>query len=169
MIISTYCRGYSLKAYKNITKQDFIELLNNLQKRFNELYNTTDYSFSPEPITEGGIVFNNLDYKTMRLYFTDKNVSVVENNLYGWINENVKEEWKSNEDILIKLNSYLGTTLKSFHSAPQWTNNELVIFIECFYDIGLSLYKTPKKKTLKTLKTIDDPEYYINLFKNLHI
>ena len=74
--INTYCNGFQLVAIKNISKKEFIELCNDLQNEFNNYYSTNDYSFSPECITEGGIVFNNFNgdingYKTIRIYFTE--------------------------------------------------------------------------------------------------
>jgi len=71
--LNTYCNGFELVSIKNISKKEFVELCNNLQKEFNDYYDSNDYSFSPECITEGGIVFNNFDeedkYKTMRIYY----------------------------------------------------------------------------------------------------
>ncbi len=134
---NTCCDGISLYSYKDITKQDFTELIEKLQKRFNHEFN----------FSKGRIRFNNIDYKSMKLYFINKS-----------------EKWDFTNDILIKENTYLGTFLKSFNDAPPWTNSELMIFIECFYDIGLRICRTPEKKILKMS---DNPKYYINLFKNL--
>ncbi len=50
--INTYCNGFELIAIKNISKKEFVELCNNLQKEFNIFYGKNDYSFSPECITE---------------------------------------------------------------------------------------------------------------------
>lgn len=162
--INTYCNGFQLVAIKNILKKEFVELCNDLQNEFNNYYNTNDYSFSPECITEGGIVFNNFNgdingYKTMRIYFTDKFGG--RKNLYGYINNNIKDEWINDESILIDKDKYLGTYLKSFRNAPQWTNDELKIFEKCFNKIGLIINKLPLKKDLKKY---DKPTYYLNLF-----
>lgn len=147
--INTYCQGFSLIARKNVTKKEFIQFLNNLSECFNQHYKTTEYSFSPEQITEGGIVFDNFNcpekYKTMRLYFTTKQLSG-KTSLYGnqWIKDTVKEDWKDSNEILIPEGSYLDSFLKSFCAAPKYTNTELRIFLKCFNNIGLELYKKPK-------------------------
>ena len=70
-------KGLYWKQIKIYQKKKIIELCNNLQNEFNNYYNTDDYSFSPERITEGGIVFNNFNnnintYKSMRIYFVEK-------------------------------------------------------------------------------------------------
>ncbi len=162
--INTYCNGFQLVAIKNISKKEFVELCIDLQNEFNNYYNTNDYFFSPECITEGGIIFNNFQgsngYKTMRIYFTDK-FGGKKDNLYGWINNNIKDEWINDESILINKDNYLGTYLKSFRNAPQWTNEELKIFEKCFIKIGLIINKLPLKKDLKKY---DKPTYYLNLF-----
>jgi len=153
-----------LIAIKNISKKEFVELCNDLQKEFNNFYDENDYSFSPECITEGGIVFNNFNgdingYKTMRIYFTYKFGG--KKKLYGYINNNIKDEWINDESILIDKDKYLGTYLKSFRNAPEWTNDELKIFEKCFNNIGLIINKLPLKKDLKKY---DKPTYYLNLF-----
>lgn len=159
--INTYCNGFQLVAIKNISKKEFVKLCNDLQKEFNDYYVSNDYSFSPECITEGGIVFNNFNevykYKTMRIFFSDKDTI----KLYGFINENIKDVWINDESVLIDKDKYLGTYLKSFYNAPQWTNNELKIFEKCFNNIGLIINKLPTKKELKKY---DKPTYYLNLF-----
>lgn len=166
--LNTYCNGFQLQSTKDISKKEFVELCNNLQTKFNEYYNTTKYIFSPECITEGGIVFNNFntryEYKSMRMYFTNKQNNCRIASLYGFINTNIKEEWVNDENILINNNAYIGTYLKSFDDAPKWTNDELRIFKECFENVGLYIVKLPSKKNLKTLNT---PTYYLRLFNNL--
>ena len=158
--LNTYCNGFELVSIKNISKKEFVELCNNLQKEFNDYYDSNDYSFSPECITEGGIVFNNFDeedkYKTMRITY-----SYSIDNLYGYINNNIKDEWINDESILIDKDKYLRTFLKSSRNAPEWTNDELKIFEKCFNNIGLIIYKLPTKKELKEY---DKPTYYLNLF-----
>lgn len=77
--INTYCSGFQLVALKYVTKKKFIMLCYDLQNEFNNYYNVNEYSFSPECISEGGIVFNNFNdningYKTMRIFFTDKDI-----------------------------------------------------------------------------------------------
>lgn len=152
--MNTHCCGFNLISSKNITKQDFVYLCDNLEKDFNEIYNTQEFSFSPELITEGGIIFNNYEnndgYKSMRLYFCDKNyIGVRTNNLYNFINKEIKNEWVNNNNILIKKNEYLGTFLKSRNKAPKWNNKDLEIFEKCFNNIGLIIDRIPTKKQLR--------------------
>lgn len=160
--INTYCSGFSLIAFKNISKQTFVEMLNDLQNEFNEYYNTNEYSFNPECISEGGIIFNNFNnkekYKTMRLYFeSDRG----RENLYGYISNNIKDKWITDESVLINECDKLGTYLKSFRGAPKWTNDELKIFQKCFGKVGLFIDDLPHEKELKMY---DDSTYYLDLF-----
>lgn len=94
--INANCVGFQLFSDKDITKKEFVSLCDNLQIIFNEHYNTTDYSFSPECISEGGIIFNNFNdkdkYKSMRLFYTDKRNIMRLDDLYGYINPNIKDE-----------------------------------------------------------------------------
>ena len=164
--INTCCSGFQLLSKKDITKKEFVELCNNLQNEFNKYYNTNDYSFSPECISEGGIIFDNFNtynngYKTMRIYFTDKKNICREKSLYGFINKNIKDEWINDDSILIEKNKYLGTYLKSYRNALEWTNEELQIFKKCFENIELIIKKTPTKKELKNY---NNSNYYLNLF-----
>jgi hypothetical protein len=165
--LNTYCSGFILKSNKCISKKEFVELCNSLQQSFNSYYNTNEYSFSPELINEGGIVFDNFnnttEYKSMRIFFTDEN-GCRHIPLYGFINKNTKEEWNCDEDILICNNAYIGTYLKSFNNAPSWTNRELLIFKNCFENIGLFIEKLPTKKDLKGY---ENPSYYLKLFNKI--
>ena len=147
--INTNCKGFTIKAFKNITKKEFIELCNNLAHTFNNYYKRTEYSFRPECITEGGIEFDNFhrpNKKTMRMRFID-----YENNrmfrgdfrLYGWIFDNIKKVWINDETILINKNEYIDTHLKSFGDAPKWIIQELEIFKDCFQKIGLKIINLP--------------------------
>ena len=148
------CEGFILEAVKNISKKEFIELCNNLQNEFNNYYNTYDYSFRPECISEGGIVFNNFNnfnndintYKSMRTYFVEKNGSHTfcgKKKLYGWINNNIADEWIIDESILINKGEYIGTYTKC-SNAPKWDKYELTIFKKCFENIGLFIVKLKK-------------------------
>ncbi len=162
----TYCGGFELTANKNISKKEFILLCDNLKYKFNEYYDTDEFSFKPEQITEGGIVFENFNtclknaYKTMRIYFiNDGRITP----LYGCIPVNVKQEWKDNDDILILQNQRIGTFLKSFGDAPEWTNQELQIFKKCFACVGLTITRLPKKWLKKESYKY---KYYNELFHN---
>lgn len=97
----------------------------------------------------------------MRLYFADKYYGDRIKSLYGLITDNVMDDWKENDEILINENQYLGTFLKSFGKAPKWTNDELKMFIQSFNDVGIKIYKLPSKKMLKIL---ENSKYYISLF-----
>lgn len=162
--INTYCGGYQLLAKKNVSKKVFVELCDNLATEFNNYYKTKDYSFSPECISEGGIIFNNFNehrnaYKSMRIFFYDTKSGYLP--LYGFISTHEKEKWIDDDGILIEKNKKLQTTLKSFYNAPPWTNIELKIFLKCFENAGLFLSKKPNKKELKKL---DRSMYYLDLF-----
>jgi hypothetical protein len=143
----TYTRGFTITSLNIIKKSDFYDLCKILSEEFNKYYNTTEYIFEPEPISEGGILFKQIPnmknkmYKSMRIY-----ISQYGN--YGYINDNILDEWKNNNDILCNKNVVIDTFLKSFNDAPLWTIEELNIFKKCFEQIYLKCGKFPKKSDL---------------------
>jgi len=85
------------KCYDLITKKEFIELCILLSNEFNNYYNTNEYVFTPEAISEGGILFKNFNdgnkYKTMILriildngYYYRNGYSGMESFYTVWIN-----------------------------------------------------------------------------------
>jgi hypothetical protein len=116
----TYTRGFTITSLNIIKKSDFYDLCKILSEEFNKYYNTTEYIFEPEPISEGGILFKQIPnmknkmYKSMRIY-----ISQYGN--YGYINDNILDEWKNNNDILCNKNVVIDTFLKSFNDAHLWT------------------------------------------------
>jgi hypothetical protein len=107
-----------------------------LGQKFNNKYNTDLYSFFPERIAEGGIIWDNypnkIGYKTMCISF----------NNYPWV-----DKIYENHTILVhdqnkhihRNPSLIGTFLKTFHGVPIWTPEELELFAECFEEIGIQI------------------------------
>jgi hypothetical protein len=145
--MNTYTNGFRLTSLKIIKKQDFYILCKMLEQEFNSHYNTIEYEFEPEPITEGGILFKNMPGKKDKMY---KSIRIYISHLgkYGHINDNSLEEWKNNQDILCNDKIKIETFLKSFNSAPIWTIEELNIFKKCFEYIGFKCTNFPKKSDL---------------------
>ncbi len=143
----TYTSGLSFKAVKIITKDDIIILCNLLNecKEYSDLF-----TFEPEPITEGGIIYkfkNETDIKDGK-YDKYKTVRLCIGN-WPWINNNVMNEWKGNNDTIINKDQIINTFLKSFYGAPVFTIDELKIWEECFKQIGLvRIGKFVTKKSL---------------------
>jgi hypothetical protein len=114
------------------------------QKR--SYYNTQEYEFKPEPISEGGIVFSNFPgygdgkYKSMRIFISQYGE-------YGIIGDDVMDKWKNNNKILCDKGETIDTFLKSFDGAPLWTIEELTIFEKCFNTIGFKRKDVYPKKT----------------------
>ena len=128
----TYTKGYDLISTKSITKKEFIELCILLSNEFNSYYNINEYVFTPEAISEGGILFKNFNdgnkYKTMRLHKIVDNDYYYRNGYSGMksfysfrINGNELEEWKNNEDILCNKDTIITTFLKSFNDVQPYT------------------------------------------------
>lgn len=130
--------SFVLNAQKNITKNDFIELLHNLEQEFNSFYDSAEYSFSPS--AEHGIVFNNFNdrdnYKSLNIWFIDSSDNFIKN-VFNEVNENFKNEWKNNEDILIKKNQYIRTKQQRKYHAQKWSKKEFAIFYNAFAKSGL--------------------------------
>lgn len=164
MNIHTYTEGPFFVSSCDITKKNFIKMLDDLAEKFNDHYETDEYRFSPEEISEGGIVFDNFhdkeNYKTMRLYFVDTNLKSREK-LYGWITENVKTDWADSDEILIPKNKYLGTFLKTFRNAPPWNSDDLKIFMKCFHEYGIKIKSLPHRKDFNGS---NKKRYYLKLF-----
>jgi len=152
----TYTKGYDLISTKSITKKEFIELCILLSNECNE------YVFTPETISEGGILFKNFNdgnkYKTMRLHKIVDNYYYYYRNGYSGmksfysfrINGNELEEWKNNEDILCNKDTLITTFLKSFNDVQPYTIEELKLFEKCFNQIGINVIS--KYSTIKSLK-----------------
>lgn len=135
--LSTYTEGYTLIALHDITKADIAQLCRLLEAEFNN-----KYMFKPEPISEGGIMFNNLpasQYKSMRLFGINRTN-------YGWIKDDVLEQWTDDKTVLCKQGTIVQTFLKSFDGAAPWTVDELKKFAIGFCQIGFKIKgKYPKK------------------------
>ena len=72
---------------------------------------------------------------------------------WGWINENVMNEWAENNDIIFNQNDKFTIFLKSLHGAPLFTIDELEIWEKCFNQIGIvKVGKYPSKKSLISKK-----------------
>ena len=152
-IPTTYTSGFTLKPTRDITKNDLYNICYDLNKYF-----STDYSFIPEPITEGGILFlkHPNKYNTNRAYKSMRFSSQSGRIRWPCIDEdNVMNEWKDNNDIIFKKymrndsNTKIGTFLKAFCGADVWTLEELKIFNRVFEKHGIdSFSKMPSKKCL---------------------
>jgi hypothetical protein len=153
MTTYTYTSGFNVKCEKNITKDDIVNmcnLLSNTDKYFNLC------EFKPEGISEGGIIYefkNSYDknshdkkpYKSVRFSLNDGG----SRRNWGWINENVMNEWAENNDIIFNQNDKFTIFLKSLYGAPLFTIDELEIWEKCFNQIGIvKVGKYPSKKSL---------------------
>ncbi len=61
----TYTNGFKFGYKGTITTKDIVNIINCLHDLFPD-----EYKFSPEPITEGGILFEEFLGKTQRMYKT---------------------------------------------------------------------------------------------------
>ena len=172
---STYCDGYDLTVMKDvITKKDIIDLCHVLKYTFNQrvgieteiqkpecewvnddpndpenkMENPESFRFRPEPIIEGGIIWDYWPgkedgmYKTMRIRFNDAPGA-------NWpiVTDNVMEEWADSSDVIIRQRETdsesqkepvrLRTVLKAFNGAPGWIIEELRLFEHSLYRFGL--------------------------------
>lgn len=131
---STYGNGFYYRARSILTRGEFVELLDELNKEFGD-----GWSFEPEPIHEGGIEVVNWpgkegkQYKAMRLCKTrGMNYDQMP---WPWIKDTWRERWTivDKNDILFigdvkakrPLREWNSTVLKAFYGAPAWTSEEL--------------------------------------------
>lgn len=150
----TYCSGPKLKFTKDITKEIYIEICEDLSATFAEKFGG-EYIFEPESITEGGIILvqfpgkQNKMYKTMRHHLTSKNYE--RNVRWPWIDKkNVMEDWRDDSGILIPINTLSDTFLKAFHGAPTWTVDEIKLMCEVFTQYQIKCTRLPKKNELRS-------------------
>lgn len=138
--------GFFIKSIKNISANDFYLLCHKLEYRFNHHFNTTDFKFVPESISEGGILFENFPnkknnmYKSMRIF-----IETLTDDHWPAIHSNILNEWENNNNKIISNKRKIRTFLKAYEGTPPWTIEELQIFEECFKEIGLlKVGKYPK-------------------------
>ena len=116
---------------KDFTKGDFYNLCLMLKTAFDN-----KYEFEPQAITEGGIVFANLEdncFKSMKLY------GITHNTTYGWIVKGATlSEWKDNNVILCKKDYMLTGNIRAFN-ALKWSHTEIELFAKCFREIGFEV------------------------------
>lgn len=146
--MTTYTSGITLKTKGIVTKNDIIILCQLLNGR-DEYFNMCE--FRPEPITEGGILFNFKDelnnkwYKSVRLCVN----SGESKGKWYRINDDVLTEWSENNVLIFDKGNKFTIFLKSFHGAPVFTLEELKIWEDCFNHIGIvKVGKYPSKKSL---------------------
>ena len=152
-MVRTYTQGFNILSEKNITTKDISKLCRRLTEEFNKMFNSNEFKFEPEPITEGGIIMVNFPNKDDEMYKTIRIQLGFMNNRdkWPWIQNEMIEKWESEpESKIITKDEIISTFLKAFHGAPVWTIEELEIFENCFSEIGLKRKgKYPSKKSLK--------------------
>ena len=138
-----YGPGPTFRSARSITKDDMVRVCETLNEH--PFYRGI-CTFRPEPISEGGIVFDflreeqpeprrcavcktcsNRRYKSIRLRY----------GRFFPVPLEVMEEWKDNNEIVFPLNNIMTTHLKSFHGAPSFTTEELNVLAEALCTIGL--------------------------------
>jgi hypothetical protein len=128
----TYTDGFSINITKDITKQEFIEICEQLTSLF-------DYSVEPLPMTEGGILFNCQGHKSIRFSLRGK---------WPWLNNGYKEEWKKDTTILLHKGHISNTILKAMQGAPVWSIHELHTIIIVLVTHGIECTNLPDPKKL---------------------
>ena len=120
-------RGYSYKSTKPILKKDIVRMCN--------LLGEIDYfkdicHFVPEPVYGGGIKFifknNEKFFKTVRLGIRR----------FPHMDENVMDDWKDSEDIVLDKFNRINTILKTFDGTPEFNNKEVNYIEDCLKEIG---------------------------------
>lgn len=141
--MNTYCGGFKLRPQKDITYGDLIAICRSLNEKFNN-----EFSFAPEPISDGFIYFKNLNANAMNGPYKCMRIG---NNRIKWIGnmDTIFDEWENSNEIFIKKNkrfdnsTVYGTELKAFSGAPGWTLDELKKFKEVFQEFDIKVSKFP--------------------------
>jgi len=144
MKINTYNHGYKLNVVHPLTKDDIVVICHELEAAFGP-----GHEFRPEPIGQGFLLWSSWPgkdkegYKCMRLSC----MAARHNFNWPWINPNVMEEWDGNPDVVIPVGRY-STFLKSFRTAPKWTQAELKKIKECLTRHHVRVGAIPAQKKL---------------------
>jgi hypothetical protein len=149
MAAFTYTGGFRIKTPSDITSKMMVLIIDQLHVTFGP-----GYSFAPEAISEGGILFADWpgrqegEYKTLRIQLFESGSA------WPYISDTTLTEWRAGLETIIfrkGCNKYLqgGTFLKAFHGAPCWTIAELRSFRDAFAHAGITcLEKLPTEKSL---------------------
>jgi hypothetical protein len=151
MAAFTCTEGFRIKTPSDITSKMMVSIIDQLHVTFGP-----GYSFAPEAISEGGILFTDWpgrqegEYKTLRIQLFKSAIA------WPYISDTTLTEWRAGLETIIFLkgfNKYLEgrTFLKAFHGAPCWTLAELRSFRDAFLRAGIScLKKLPSEKSLNS-------------------
>lgn len=162
----TYDFGFNLSPSQNITSTMLLRVCSDLTRIFNECYNTKDYLFEPERITEGGILWANWPgkdsegYKSMRIRFhhypgVDENFGVEPVTLFSLPDFTGQRIVKCD-----KSRKLMSTFLKAFRSAPPWNMEEIELFEDALYANsmppakGIITWKRKFKKPKAVVKAV---------------
>ena len=111
-------RGYSYKSTRPILKKDIVKLCNLLGEI--EYFKNICH-FVPEPVYGGGIKFvfksNEKFFKTVRLGIRR----------FPHMDENVMDDWKDSEDIVLDKFNRINTVLMSCGGVSDFTIKEVII------------------------------------------
>ena len=166
----TYTNGFCSILTRNITKGNFVDLLDDLKKEFKKRYKA-QFKFVPEQICEGGVLWQFWDGKRKHHYKTLRLRGVLSNNYkneWPWIKDDTLSKWKNNNDVLFyrtwvdgypKYNHKFYTFTKAFYGAPVWTKQEIMIFIKVFQYYG---FKPSRYAFIKNypIETQEDTKRY---------
>ena len=140
----TYSCGPVINFTKDITKNDFINICNDitiyLNNYYSKYYNVNNFVIKamPEQVIEGGILIKHISniiecnewYKSLRIYNDNSTYPVINN--YDEISN-----WVNNNDVIYRKNSIVKTSLKSLYSAPRWCKDEIIIILSVFNKHGI--------------------------------
>ena len=128
--IQTYCPGFRYELKRDITYDEFAKICAELTKEFGT-------TIAPEGISEGGLVFSDIRYKTIRLSLPSC-ISGSKGYCWPWIKQDWRAQFVGNNEVLLKEDYYVRhrpytpwtpprrTWLKAFYDADYWTMEELM-------------------------------------------
>jgi len=157
----TYTQGFYLTARENITKASFIALCNELNSKNVD----TGLTFQPEPITEGGIIYRNINgYKSIRIGFINpyikRNKSFIEVHSVRGSNS-----WRVSDKHLKKLGVYDIVKSNTMFDWPivlpnvmeDWvSNNDIILYAGFSVSTYLKAFEGAPVFTENELKIFGD-------------
>lgn len=147
----TYDDTYGI-VYKNFDTHDLAHLCIDIEMEFGD-----GYLLRPDPICEGGIVFNGYPDKKDQYGYKSFRLTGFTNTRYPWIynSKNSIEYLLSIKPVVLGSPVFtkkktikkekVRFVLKAFRGAPVWTYEDLQKFKKCFFKYGIDL-RVEKRK-----------------------
>lgn len=144
----TNCQGFSMKFTRDISRKEYIEMVESIEKRLNKDHGGK-YTVVLEKKWEGGFLLSKGEekFKTMRHTLRMKSDvgRLLDPYPWPWIYEDTMMKWKLDDKNLISKGTFASTLLRSSPIDTVWTMGELRSIASVMEDYGILCSKFPKE------------------------